>query len=142
MGDETGDVQPESQSTERSINLGNPEILHAPEREELTPLSKLATDIAKEMMQTNLDITPVQNSGEVEQCATPPFGPLPPLLAQSPRAGKSVVSKQTETRQIKSIIIAQELKPPDQLDDSKSGNASKSSPSSSKLKKKVKKKRY
>ena len=79
---------------------------------------------------------------EVKQCAIPPFRPLPPLLAESPQMQINNETKQAGTRQIKSIIIAQEQPSSILLTEPTANNAAKSSSPSlaTKSKKKVRKK--
>ena len=119
-------------------NLGSSSELCSSTQEASTP----PRDPGKSGMQGNLDTTPMQTPSEMGKCITPPFGPLPPLLAKSPVKPNAAVHNQGDSHRVKSIIIAHEQKNPPLSSDSHPGNSSKTSPPSlQKTKKRVKKKR-
>ena len=131
-------------------NLENSEVINSPSLNSLQ-IQKSAVPL-KKMDEPGPDITPAQTAREAEICRTPPFGPIPTLLAKSPQLNTPIEEEQSCMPKVKSIIVDQKQRKVDKasnMDESpllqtnngavSTNNAS--SPSlASKLRKKVKKK--
>ena len=57
---------------------------------------------------SGVDTTPIHLSGEEEICETPPFGPIPQLLIESPQRCQKETEIHKESKQVKSVIVAKE----------------------------------